>query len=312
LLYSLPMLFEMRMSPQLNLWVYGYYPSDFNQEIRDGGFRPMVFMGHGLAVAFFSMTSLVAAAALWRVKIRVLRLPPANIAVYLGGVLILCKSVAPLLYGAVLVPLVSWTSARLQLRIAVIFATIALAYPLLRSADIVPATTMVEMARLISTERANSLQVRFDQDQQLMERASQRPLFGWGRFGRSRIYDEYGKDISLTDGRWTITLGQFGLFGFVAEFGLLALPIFRAASALRYAETPPDKTLLAALALILAINVIELLPNSSLSPWTWLLAGALLGRAEALHGLRRKRESLNSLLSSQPGFAGGIAERSSG
>ena len=29
LLYSLPMLFEIRMSPQLHRWVYGYYPSGF-------------------------------------------------------------------------------------------------------------------------------------------------------------------------------------------------------------------------------------------------------------------------------------------
>ena len=31
------------MSPQLHYWFYGYYPSDFNQYMRDGGFRPMVF-----------------------------------------------------------------------------------------------------------------------------------------------------------------------------------------------------------------------------------------------------------------------------
>ena len=63
----------------------------------------------------------------------------------------------------------------------------------------------------------------------MMDRASQRIWFGWGRFGRSRIFDEWGSDVSVTDGRWTITLGQFGLFGFVAEFGLLALTVFRAA-----------------------------------------------------------------------------------
>ena len=61
LIYSVPMLFEVRMSPQLHLWFYGYYPSDFNQYMRDGGFRPMVFLNHPLAAAFFIMTSLVAA-----------------------------------------------------------------------------------------------------------------------------------------------------------------------------------------------------------------------------------------------------------
>ena len=46
LLYSLPMLFEIRMSPQLHRWFYGYDSSDFIQAVRDNGFRPMVFMGH--------------------------------------------------------------------------------------------------------------------------------------------------------------------------------------------------------------------------------------------------------------------------
>ena len=99
---------------------------------------------------------------------------------------------------------------------------------------------MLDAANSISEERAESLRVRFDNEQQLLERASQRFLFGWGRWGRSRIYDEYGKDISLTDGRWVITLGQFGVLGFLAEFGLLAFTVLRAASALRFAEYERD------------------------------------------------------------------------
>ena len=68
LLYSLPMLFEVRMSSQLHTWFYGYFPHAFDQQYRDGGFRPVVFMGHGLIVAFFTMTTAVAAAALWRTR----------------------------------------------------------------------------------------------------------------------------------------------------------------------------------------------------------------------------------------------------
>src|SRR5262249_17769116 len=60
LLYSLPMLFEVRMSPQLHTWIYGYFPHSFAQQIREGGFRPVVFLGHGLLVAFFALTTVVA------------------------------------------------------------------------------------------------------------------------------------------------------------------------------------------------------------------------------------------------------------
>ena len=64
--------------------------------------------------------------------------------------------------------------------------------------------------------------------------------------------------------------------------------MLRAASALRFAESERDGIFLAALALIIGISMIDMLPNSSLSPWTWLLAGALLGRAEALRGAARQ------------------------
>jgi hypothetical protein len=283
LIYSLPMLFEIRMSPQLHTWIYGYFPHSFAQQVRDGGFRPVVFLGHGLVAAFFIMTTAVAAAALWRRETRVFRFSPAGTTAYLGTLLILCKSLGALIYGIVLVPLVRWAPPRLQIRIAVMFAVVALGYPLLRIAELVPTDTMVAAAASISADRAGSLSTRFDQEGQLLERASERLLFGWGRFSRNRIFDEKtGRDLSRTDGQWIITMGSFGLVGFLAEFGLLALPVFRAASALKYTESKGDALLLAALTLILAINIVELLPNATLTPWTWLLAGALLGRAETL------------------------------
>jgi hypothetical protein len=290
LLYSLPILWEIRMSPQINMWIYGYFPLFFGEMIRNGGFRPAVFMPNGLVVAFFAMTTAVAAAALWRTQTRVARLSSAVITGYLSLVLILCKGLGSLVYGAVLVPLVRWTNPRMQVLVALLLASIALSYPLLRTADLVPTASMIEAATMVSADRAGSLKTRFDQEQLLLEHASHRPLFGWGRWGRHRIYnEETGKDVSLTDGHWIITIGQFGLFGFLAEFGLLVLPVFRAASVLKFAESKHDRIYLAALSLILAISVLDLLPNGFLTPWTWLLAGALLGRAESLRVVARQR-----------------------
>jgi hypothetical protein len=176
------------------------------------------------------------------------------------------------------------------MRIALTFVAIGLFYPMLRYADLVPVNSMIDAAAVISQDRADSLKTRFDNEQQLLERASHRFLFGWGRWGRSRVYEEEtGRDISLTDGHWVVTIGQFGLFGFVAEFGLLTLPVFRAASALRFTKSMQDRIFLAALALILAISVVDQLPNSTLNSWTWLAAGALLGRAEVLYSVRGLR-----------------------
>jgi hypothetical protein len=87
-----------------------------------------------------------------------------------------------------------------------------------------------------------------------------------------------------------VTFGQFGVVGFLAEFGLLALSVFRATSALKYVRSERDQAFLAGLALIVAINLIELLPNSTLTPWTWLLAGALLARAESCRAPSQRKD----------------------
>ena len=296
LAYSLPILFELRMSPQLSYWIYGYRPQSIIMEFRDGGFRSVVFLMNGLWVAFFAMTTAVAAAALWRTRTHILRLAPGGITAYLSFVLVLCKTMSALVYGAVLVPLVRWASPRLQLRVACLLVIIALGYPLLRAADLVPTTSILELASAVDVDRAQSLKTRFDAEQHLLDHALERPWFGWGRFARNRVYKGWnGRDSSITDGYWVITMGVFGLVGFLATFGLLGLAVFRAATALKYAQAIREKEYLAALALIIAINIIDLLPNSSLSPWTWLLVGALLGRAEALHAVARQRTLLGNL-----------------
>ncbi|MEH2557279.1 hypothetical protein V1286_004808 [Bradyrhizobium algeriense] len=280
LFYSIPMLFEMRFSPQFHFWIYGYFPTDFIQQVRDGGYRPMVFTGHGLIAAIFLFMSVTAAAALWRSGGGLRR--SGGVTAYLGAVLILCRSAGATLFGAIVVPLVCFAKPKLQARVAVVFVLLALFYPMLRVADLVPTRLMVELAQSVSFDRASSLQVRFENEASLLERALQRPIFGWGRYGRSRIYDEGGKDVSVTDGHWVIAIGQFGILGFVAEFGLLALCVIKAAAAARHARSFKENILLTALALIVATNVVDLLPNASLLPMTWLFSGALLGRAEAL------------------------------
>src|SRR5258708_7931891 len=91
LAYSLLLVFEIRFSPQLHNWLYGYYPSDFIQVMRGkGSFRPMAFMGNGLVATFFAMTATVASAALWRAQVRIVRFaPPWYVPTHLGVVRIL-------------------------------------------------------------------------------------------------------------------------------------------------------------------------------------------------------------------------------
>jgi hypothetical protein len=306
LIYSLFSLFEVRFSPQLHAWIYGYFPmagSFFEQQVRDGGFRPVVFLGHGLLVAFFTCTSAVAAVAFWRTKARVMRkipLPSSGIVAYLCFVLVLCKTASSLAYGIVLVPLVRFTAPKMQLNFAALLVAFTLLYPTLRVTGLFPINTALDLASSYSQDRGDSLATRFMNEDQLLERTSQRLMFGWGRWGRGWIYDEQGNFTSALDGIWIITLDEFGFVGFLALFGLLSLPVFNAALALRFAESFTDKLYLSALALILAINIFDLIPNSPLRPWTWLVAGALLGRAEALRERARLLKNSKIAIAASP------------
>jgi hypothetical protein len=303
LLYSIPLLFEIRFSPQLHYWVYGFYPTDFLQSVRDGGFRPMAFMGHGLLAALYVMMSAVAAATLWRSGTSLFSFRSSVITGYLALLMIVCKSAGATIYTFTLIPLIKWMTPKFQARVAVVLVLVALLYPALSVLKLFPSDAILQLASVFSEDRAQSLQVRFDNEAILLDHALERPIFGWGRYGRNRVYDaESGKDDSITDGQWIIVLGGFGLFGFVAQFGLLAIGVFRAASALKFAESTNEKIFFSALCLIVAVNILDLLPNSGLRPWTWLLAGALLGRAEQLQTFsKRVDRSVGLSMEARPG-----------
>lgn len=290
LVYSLLMLIEMRLSPQLNLWVYGYYQHLFGQSIRFGGYRPVVFLYHGLWVAFFIMTSTVAAYALWRMDRQAPRWKWLAAALYLTVILFMSKSLGALIFIVMLVPLVVLLGPRAQVKMAIVIATLAVAYPVLKGANLVPEERLLGFAASIDPDRAASLQFRFDNEQTLLDRAYIKPVFGWGSWGRNHILDPVsGNILTVTDGRWIIVIGVYGWVGFLAEFGLLLWPLILL---WRESLTPdreiPMSPLIAPLALLLAINIFDMLPNATLTPLTWLVAGALTGYAEVLRAERLK------------------------
>lgn len=290
LAYSLPMLLEVRLSPQLNIWIYGYFQHSFEQMIRGDGFRPIVFLYHGLWAAFLMLTSVLAAVSVARSKDARSGLAWWGVVAYLGLVLLLCKSMASILYAAAFAPVIILLGLRAQIRVAVLLACLVLAYPVLKTVDLIPEGRLLAAAERVDAERAYSLRFRLENENVLLDRAMERPVFGWGSWGRNQIYSGSGEILTTTDGRWIITIGVYGWAGFIAEFGLLLLPIFLVWWRM-VPGTGHDHRLIGGAVVILAVNALDMVPNATLTPMTWLFAGALLGYAEQLEVARRRVQS---------------------
>lgn len=283
LAYSVPSLIEVRLSPQINTIVYGFFQHDFSQTMRQGGFRPIVFMPHSLWLALFMFSALLATTALARAAQGRDRLRLTCAAIYLFWVLILCKSFASLAYGLSFVPLVALAAPRWQIRVAIALAALAITYPMLRNLGLFPTEAILAQAEAISAERAQSLGYRFDNEALLLERAAEKPWFGWGGWGRNLVRElETGAIVSIPDGHWILLFGTLGWLGYLAEMGLLSLSIVLLGLEIRRRPRKDVSPYATPIALILAATMVDMMLNDTLVPMTWLCAGSVLGYAERL------------------------------
>ena len=278
LFYALLALYELRMSPQLNNMVYGYFPHQWLQHIRGGGWRPLVFLAHGLELGFFLLTAVLAGIGLVRATARESRALYLIAALALFVVLALSRNLGALAICLLLAPAAFMLTPKMHVRIAVIVAILFAAYPLTRHVYIQPLLTVAEK---VSTERFRSLHFRFMNEDMFVARAAERPVAGWGSWGRWRVYDDAGRDLTVSDGIWIIQLGAWGWVGFTGLFGLLMAPLVLMRRAARHQPLGPATSVLA---LMVAANLIYMIPNSTLTPICWLVAGALAGYVQFAPG----------------------------
>lgn len=283
LIYALPMLFEVRFSPQLHAMVYGFFQHDFIQSMRAGGFRPFVFMPHGLWVAFFAFMCAMSAAALYKLAEPARKGQMLLLLAFMIGLVAICKSFGALMLTLVFVPVLLFLRPRVHLAISSIIALAVLTYPALRGIGLVPFEAILARVAAYEPERAASLAYRFNMEDRVLAHVEHKMLFGWGGWGRAFPHDpQTGTSDVIVDGTWIITIGHSGWLGYLALFGLLAFPLLSLWWQARKPFAPPVPLQVSAVALILAASMVDLVPNDTLIPFTWLMAGALLGYAEAL------------------------------
>lgn len=282
LLYVPLCLVEMRLSPQMSNWVYGYFPHSFAQTARGSGYRPFVFMNHGLSVGMFLFSGFCASLALRGMRTR-FSLAPGPRAAVIGAVLLLARNLGSTLFAGIALVLQTFKLAKLRSMLLLAIVAVVVTYPTLRAAGVFPVDEIGNAFRAISTERSASLLFRFEQEDRLLDRAVQRPIFGWGNWGRSRIYVHWGepgdwwagwKDVSVTDGLWIIWLGTTGVVGFGLTMALLVFPVVRYVRGAARMQGA-SRRLAGGLALIVGLYLLDMLPNAQSDLLHVAYAGAL-------------------------------------
>lgn len=293
LLYSLPALWEVRMSPRISVTIYGYFPHSWRQHLRAGGFRPVVFLQHGLWLAIFLCGAFLATLTLWRRGEGKNRTRWLIASCWMFVTLVLAKGVGALGIGIMLGVGIVFLPLRLQVLCAAALAAIVLTYPTMRGSGLIPINGIVSLAHSVDPARAGSLEYRLRNEDALLAKANERPLFGWGTWSRNRVFDAEGNDTSVTDGYWVIRIGSGGWIGYLSTMGLLTVPLILLG--LRWRRMGMTVAS-AGLGIALTANLIDLIPNATLTPVTWLLAGAMAGRLE----LGRMTDTVTSADPGQP------------
>ncbi|HEY9650436.1 MAG TPA: O-antigen ligase domain-containing protein, partial [Coleofasciculaceae cyanobacterium] len=178
LLYVPLCLLENIISPQLHRIIYGFYGhgSGISQAYRYGGWRPMVFMSHGLMVGVWMMSATLIGIWLWRTGIikQVWGIPISWLVGVLLITFILARSTGAytlLLLGLVILFVARWLHVALPLLLLIAGMT---GYLYISADGTFSSDQIVSItAELTNEERAQSLEFRLQNEEMLGEKARQ-------------------------------------------------------------------------------------------------------------------------------------------
>lgn len=271
---------ESVMSPRLHSELYGFRPSSFRMTRRWGGWRPTVFMQHGLAVAAWMGATAVVAWVLWRSKVvaSVAMVPIKVVAIGLVVGTIALRSTGAAILVVMLIGAAEVVQTSRSRTILMVLLLAPAGYIGLRVAGW-DGDQLVSFAARLGEERAGSLNMRLENDAIIVDKAMERPVFGWGGWGRWRVKDPVtGKDITVSDSWWGILVGSTGVFGLVAAYGTFIAPMFvmiRRKTSSRIFDQAQGAAWAVGLAVLLFVidTLANAMPNSSFM----LASGAMAG-----------------------------------
>lgn len=276
--------YESRTFSSLHVLVYGMDTGrDAAQSIRYGGYRPQVFLEHGLMLGVWMMTACVMGMILWRTGI-IKRMWNVPIGVLFGVLLltfIISRSTGAygLFLGAVVIMFIAW-QFRSTLLLWLLIAGMCYYLYLGAMGTFSSKQIISSLSQVFNPDRVASLQFRFENEEILGTKARERIVFGWGGFGRNRVFNEMGEDISVTDSLWIIAFGINGLFGLISMTTAILLP--SVVFIIRYPAKlwkNPHVAPAAGLAVCIVLYMLDCILNAMVNPIFMLAAGGLAGIA---------------------------------
>jgi hypothetical protein len=277
-------LIEGRLSPQMHRWVYGYHALvDFTQAYRLGGYRPTVFMSHGLMVGAWMMAATLTGIWLWKTGVlkQVWDIPMNWLVTVLLITFVLCRSTGAyllLIIGIGILFAAKWFRTVLPLLLLIVSMGTYL-YVNAMTETYFTDQLVTQLSKVLPEERVQSLQYRFDMEEVLTDRARQRIVFGWAGWGRSLLYDEQGKQLTIQDSLWIIAFGTQGLVGLTSLTLIMLLPV-ASLVLLRYpARTWTHQKVgpVVVLAVVVTLYMLDCILNAMINPVFALATGGISG-----------------------------------
>ena len=290
-LYAPLCMLEILISPQLHRMVYGFHQHHFGQSVRFGGYRPTVFMRHGLEVGMWLTASCLCGTWLcvsgaWR---RFSGAPTGPLVAGLFVIAVLCKSTGALVLlmgGLVIMGTIKVKLGPLAIAGLLLVSPLYIAS---RGSGTFSAQGAIDLAEMtLGGERARSLEVRIKNENMLSEKgAASHSSAGGDGSGRGSS-TRPATDICITDGFWIIQFGNAGAVGVASVTAALLQPLFLLMRRFRVRSwLRPNFAGAAALAVLLGLWMIDNLLNAQINPIYLLASGALTGLDPAREIRRR-------------------------
>ena len=278
-------LYELKMSPQLHRLTYGFHQHDFLQTLReDGGYRPMVYMDHGLMAAMWMMLATLMGTWLYITKAlpkKILFVPSSVLLGILVITFLMYQSMAAVSYFMLGTFMLYLGMKSRSISLVIVLLIVPYLYIFSRTTGYWDGTNLSNfIAKNISPARAQSLQFRFDNETILIDKALQGSFFGWGGYGRARVKSEEDdeKDITVTDGLWVIVLGNNGIYGLAWLTLAAQLPAMLFINKIDSEEWgSPHYAAPAAMAIFIGFTMVDNLLNAMVNPIYLVISGGLLG-----------------------------------